>query len=235
MFLKKQSIFSIVLLSASILIGVGTVLADDVVSSGDVREALVTADNGNTNTDETVGDTVIGEGNDTTDSSSATTDESEVLPSENSVESSLENSDTALGGDSSKGNDVSTEAETSITTGANSDVTANTSGVSEPNVSEQRSESNTDVADSSTTESDLSSVSENSTVSSSASDKQFFSEDTSKNDTVQQNVLPETGDGINLKKIILGTITVIIAVYLALGDKIKAFFVDLLADDEEDE
>lgn len=234
MFLKKQSIFSIVLLSASILIGVGTVLADDVVSSGDVREALVTADNGNTNTDETVGDTVIGEGNDTTDSSSATTDESEVLPSENSVESSLENSDTALGDDSSKGNDVSTEAETSITTGANSDVTANTSGVSEPNVSEQRSESNTDVADSSTTESDLSSVFENSTVSSSASDKQFFSEDTSKNDTVQQNVLPETGDGINLKKIILGTITVIIAVYLALGDKIKAFFVDLLADDEED-
>ncbi|EMC35135.1 hypothetical protein [Streptococcus mutans] len=234
MFLKKQSIFSIVLLSASILIGVGTVLADDVVSSGDVREALVTADNGNTNTDETVGDTVIGEGNDTTDSSSATTDESEVLPSENSVESSLENSDMALGDDSSKGNDVSTEAETSITTGANSDVTANTSGVSEPNVSEQRSESNTDVADSSTTESDLSSVFENSTVSSSASDKQFFSEDTSKNDTVQQNVLPETGDGINLKKIILGTITVIIAVYLALGDKIKAFFVDLLADDEED-
>lgn len=237
MFLKKQSIFSIVLLSASILIGVGTVLADDVVSSGDVREALVTADNGNTNIDETVGDTVIGEGNDTTDSSSATTDESEVLPSENSVESSLENSDTALGDDSSKGNDVSTEAETSITTGANRDVTANTSGVSESNVSEQRSESNTDVADSdsSTTESDLSSVSENSMVSSSASDKQFFSEDTSKNDTVQQNVLPETGDGINLKKIILGTITVIIAVYLALGDKIKAFFVDLLADDEEDE
>ncbi|MFM1676600.1 hypothetical protein AB6P01_09005 [Streptococcus mutans] len=198
MSLKKQLILSAVLLSASFLIGAGTVLADDVVSSGDVREALVTADNGNTNTDETVGDT-------------------------------------ALGDDSSKGNDVSTEAETSITTGANSDVTVNTSGVSEPNVSEQRSESNTDVADSSTTESDLSSVSENSMVSSSASDKQFFSEDTSKNDTVQQNVLPETGDGINLKKIILGTITVIIAVYLALGDKIKAFFVDLLADDEEDE
>ncbi|WP_227703011.1 hypothetical protein [Streptococcus mutans] len=109
-------------------------MADDVVSSGDVREALVTADNGNTNTDETVGDTVIGEGNDTTDSSSATTDESEVLPSENSVESSLENSDTALGDDSSKEMMYQLRQKLVITTGANSDVTANTSGVSEPNV-----------------------------------------------------------------------------------------------------
>lgn len=239
MSLKKQSILSAVLLSASILIGVGTVLADNVTASGDGCDLSVVTTEGvsisNTSTDVViipVGDTVVGEGNDTTHSSGSAINENENLPSGNSTESSQESSDTTFSSDNTSTSGA-TSVEDSPSTGLGDDASSEANSVSE-NVPEV-SESSSDINNSSTTEYNSASVSESNTVSSSTADKHSSSVAFSDEAVGKQSVLPETGDGISLKKVIFGIITVVVAVYLALRDKIKAFFVDLLADDEEDE
>lgn len=238
MSLKKQSILSAVLLFASFLIGVGTTFADNVTASGDGRDLSVVTTEGvsinNTSTDVViipVGDTVVGEGNGTTHSSGSAINESENLPSENSAESSQESSDTTFSSDNTS-TPGATSVEDSLSTGLGDDVSSEANSVSE-NVPEV-SESSSDINNSSTTEYNSASVSESNTVSSSTADKHSSSAAFSDEAVGKQSVLPETGDGISLKKVIFGTITVVVAVYLALGDKIKAFFVDLLADDEEE-